>query len=134
MIFRAERGAFPVTWASHLAVTDEAGDRFLYDQRSEVGGQVDRSPAEDGFDLAISGQSLPGVPVPGAVPWAMSGVGGQDHLTATGSSVGTPFGIDLALDAGSRAPVLHDHDGFIDFGAAGGSSTTRAHAWPRAAR
>ena len=23
VIFRAERGAFPVTWASHLALTDE---------------------------------------------------------------------------------------------------------------
>ena len=26
VIFRAERGAFPVTWASHLALTDETGD------------------------------------------------------------------------------------------------------------
>ena len=44
VVFRAERGSFPVAWASHLALTDESGDRFLYDQRSEVGPQVDRSP------------------------------------------------------------------------------------------
>ena len=43
VIFRAERGDFPVTWASHLAITDEHGQRFLYDQRSEVGSRVDRS-------------------------------------------------------------------------------------------
>ncbi len=30
VIFRAERGSFPTTWASHLAITDETGDRFLY--------------------------------------------------------------------------------------------------------
>ena len=37
VIFRAERGRFPVSWVSHLAITDETGDRFLYDQRLEVG-------------------------------------------------------------------------------------------------
>ena len=40
VIFRAERGAFPVAWASHLALTDEHGQRFRYDQRSELGQQV----------------------------------------------------------------------------------------------
>ena len=48
VIFRAERGTFPTTWASHLAITDETGDRFLYAQRLEVGAQVDRSPRSDG--------------------------------------------------------------------------------------
>jgi RND superfamily putative drug exporter len=121
VIFRAERGAFPVTWASHLAITDEAGNAFRFDQRSEVGRQVDRSPPGGGFDLTFSGQAAPGVPVPGAVPWTMSGAGGHDQLAATGTSAGAPFGIRLALDAGTRPPVLHDHDGFVDFGAAGGS-------------
>ena len=37
VIFRAERGTFPVTLASHLALTDETGGRFLYDQRAEIG-------------------------------------------------------------------------------------------------
>jgi len=33
VIFRAERGPFPVSWASHLAITDETGDAFHYAQR-----------------------------------------------------------------------------------------------------
>jgi RND superfamily putative drug exporter len=126
VIFRAERGDFPVTWASHLAITDESGNRFLYDQRSEVGSQVDLAPSGTGFDLAISGRAIPGrampsVPLPGAAAWTMSGVGGRDHLAALGSNAGSSFGIELALDAGTRPPVLHDRDGFVDFGAAGGS-------------
>ena len=32
-MFRAERGGFPVSWASHLALTDETGDAFHYAQR-----------------------------------------------------------------------------------------------------
>ncbi|TMQ04140.1 MAG: hypothetical protein E6J90_52205, partial [Deltaproteobacteria bacterium] len=41
VIFRAERGGFPVTWASHLAITDEGGAAFHYAQRTEFGPQVD---------------------------------------------------------------------------------------------
>jgi predicted secreted hydrolase len=60
VIFRAERGRFPTSWVSHLAVTDEAGDRFAYSQRLEVGPGVDRSPRDadgtpTGFDLALTG-------------------------------------------------------------------------------
>jgi len=44
VVFRAERGGFPVTWASHLALTDETGGRFQYAQRTEIGPQADRSP------------------------------------------------------------------------------------------
>ena len=60
VVFRAERGAFPVSWASHLALTDEQGQRFLYGQRSEIGPQVDASPhgadgSPTGFDLAVTG-------------------------------------------------------------------------------
>jgi putative drug exporter of the RND superfamily len=117
VIFRAERGSFPVIWASHLAMTDEAGGRFLYDQRSEVGPQVDRSVIGAGFDLAIGDDVAPGVPMPGVVPWTMTGAGGVDHLAAAGNA----FGIDLRLDAGGRPAALHDRDGYVDFGPAGGS-------------
>src|SRR6185369_15624520 len=52
VIFRAERGGFPVTWASHLALTDESAGTFRFAQRSEIGPQVDRStPAA--FDLSV---------------------------------------------------------------------------------
>ncbi len=120
VIFRAERGAFPVTWASHLAVTDETGARFHYAQRSEVGPQVDRSGTE-GFDLAIGGGPPPET---GVAAWTMRGVGGADTLRATSAgsetSTGIPIGLELTLDP-QGPPMYHDHDGFIDFGPAGGS-------------
>lgn len=131
VVFRAERGDLPVAWASHLAVTDEAGDRFLYDQRSQVGGDVSRSATGGGFDLAVGSDLVPGIPTPGLTPWTMRGANGSDVIAASGIAAdGTPFGLDLRLDA-VREAVLHDGDGYVDFGAAGGSyyySRTRLHA------
>ena len=102
VIFRAERGDFPVSWASHLALTDEADGRFRYGQRSAIGGHV--SVATTGFDLALSG-------------WAMSGANGHDRLNAEAND----FGIALDLVDTRTEPVLHDGDGWVDFGPAGGS-------------
>jgi RND superfamily putative drug exporter len=116
VIFRAERGSFPVTWASHLAITDESGERFYYDQRSQIGAQVDRAPTE-GFDLAITGTTDRGVPDFLATPWRMSGVGGQDTLDADGAS----GGIHLQLSPVHDEVAMHDNDGWVDFGPAGGS-------------
>ncbi|HEX5239665.1 MAG TPA: MMPL family transporter, partial [Candidatus Limnocylindrales bacterium] len=144
VIFRAERGSAPVTWASHLALTDESGHRFLYAQRASIGPQVDltigmRAPP-DSFPLLLS------MPAPGASPsaagnpfqpaedaWFMSGAstpsGGrvQDsvHLTAgltaaEATAGGGSFGLDLQL-ATNLPPVLHDGNGWVDFGPAGGS-------------
>jgi predicted secreted hydrolase len=116
VVFRAERGAFPVSWASHLALTDERGQKFMYAQRSEIGPQVDRGigSSTPKFDFALDG-------------WRMTGSDGRDRLSAVasaddvaGTGVGTAFGIDLQLEA--RGPVaLHDHDGWIDFSEAGSS-------------
>ncbi|HEX5149654.1 MAG TPA: lipocalin family protein, partial [Candidatus Limnocylindrales bacterium] len=119
VIFRAERGAFPVSWASHLALTDEAGRRFRYDQRSEIGPQVDGSQPRRGFDLSITARDAIGLPLAGAAPWAMTGTGGSDRLQATSEAAG--FGLDLALGPDDRPVALHDEDGWIDFGPAGGS-------------
>lgn len=120
VIFRAERGRFPVAWASHLALTDETGGRFLYDQRAEIGPQVDRSPAGGGFDLSIGGDPLRSA---FTTPWTMAGAGGIDRLVGYGSAAhdGTAFGLDLALDGRAGPVVLHDTDGYVDFGPAGGS-------------
>jgi predicted secreted hydrolase len=188
VVFRAERGDFPVSWASHLAITDQSGDRFVYAQRSEVGPQVDGSPRgangePTGFALTVdpapssgtaatpgaagaaapgaSGASsaggapgdspgaaapgtggapgdspvAPGASVPAGVtpgsPWSMAGSDGRDRLTASMTPaeavtsggvapVTRSTGLDLALSA-TRPPVLHDGDGWIDFGPAGGS-------------
>ena len=131
VIFRAERGAFPTSWVSHFALTDETGDRFLYSQRLETGPQVDRSArggdgAPTGFDLALAGD--PATAAAGtSLPWSMSGGAGTDHLAATltadeASNAGSPggLGLDLELQA-TKAPALHGDDGWIDFGPAGGS-------------
>jgi predicted secreted hydrolase len=123
VVFRAERGSFPVAWASHFAITDETGNRFVYAQRSEVGPQVDRRSADgvdEGFDFALA------APTAGTVaPWTMTGSNGRDHLSAsTAPDEARPAGAlaSLRLDLRSTKPAaLHDHDGWIDFGSAGGS-------------
>ena len=84
-----------------------------------IGPGVDTSPA-DGFGLAI-----PAAPAaPTGVPWAMSGGDGHDTLAAGAadaeSSTGSGFALDLRVDA-TKPPALHDTDGWIDFGPAGGS-------------
>jgi predicted secreted hydrolase len=130
VVFRAERGGFAVSWVSHLAITDESGHRFLYSQRSEFGPQVDRSPRTNGgpagFALVLGGGD-PAVPGASASPaWRMSGAGGVDHLQAEldpteSAAAGAPggLGIDLAMAGG--VATLHDGDGWVDFGPAGGS-------------
>lgn len=139
VVFRAERGDFPVSWASHLAVTDEAGDAFHYGQRSEIGPQVDRSPHAGGgtgagapgdptgFALDVRGVGPTDPQAAATPPWSMSGSDGTDRLAAAltpaeASAAGSPggLGLDLALSA-ARPPVLHGADGWIDFGPAGGS-------------
>ncbi|HET7703081.1 MAG TPA: MMPL family transporter [Candidatus Limnocylindrales bacterium] len=118
VIFRAERGAFPVTWASHVAVTDETRGTFQYAQRTQVGPAVDRTPAgEERFDLVLGA---------GATAWALSGGGGRDELRflatpADGGLTGAAaLGLDLRIVA-TKPESRHDEDGWIDFGPGGGS-------------
>ena len=131
VIFRAERGDFPPAWASHLAITDETGDAFHYAQRQEIGPGVDRSPRDaegvpTGFDLAIAGLDPTDPATYGRAPWTMAGAGDGARLLATAdpaeaAAAGVAgLGLDLTL-AATKPPALHDRDGWIDFGAAGGS-------------
>ena len=132
VVFRAERGRFPTSWVSHLAVTDEGGDRFMYSQRLEIGTQVDRSARgpdgqPSGFDLSVAGTDPSRPETFGRPAWVMSGTAGQDRLTAAlapdeARVAGAPggLGLDLRLKA-TKPPALHDRDGWIDFGPAGGS-------------
>ena len=131
VVFRAERGGFPVSWASHLALTDETGDRFHYAQRSEIGPQADGSPRDatgepTGFRFSVAGLDVTGATPPGSTPWTMSGSLGEDALAAaatareTGGDPVDGFGLELTLSP-RKAPALHDTDGYIDFGVAGGS-------------
>jgi predicted secreted hydrolase len=132
VIFRAERGSFPTTWASHLAITDETGDRFHYGQRLEVGDQVDHSPRDAqgspvGFDLVLAGVNPTDPTTYDQPPWTMAGADGADRLAATLSPAeatlaGAPGGLELSVELTSRKPpAFHDRDGWIDFGPAGGS-------------
>ena len=132
VIFRAERGDFPTTWASHLAITDETNDAFYYGQRLDVGEQVDRSPRGVtgelvGFDLSLSGVNPTDPATFDRPAWAMSGTGGVDRLAAAmapdeAAAAGAPGGLALTLDLeATKPPALHDTDGWIDFGPAGGS-------------
>ncbi len=130
VVFRAERGSFPVTWASHLALTDEAGHRFAYAQRAEIGPQVSvAAPGSDGFDLAIRGLDPSDPTTFARAPWTMAGVNGTDSLAAEAlpgevrgdaGDLATGFGIGLSL-ASTTPPTLHDGDGYVAFGSAGGS-------------
>ncbi len=132
VVFRAERGDLPVTWAAHLALTDETNGTFHVAQRSELGPQVDRSPRDaagepTGFALAITGFDPRRTDASPPDPWVMAGASGRDLLRAAltaseAAAAGLPGGLrlDLAL-AALRPPVLHDGDGWVDFGPAGGS-------------
>jgi predicted secreted hydrolase len=134
VVFRAERGTVPVAWASHLALTDERGGRFLYAQRSEVGPQVDRSPrgadgTPSGFELTVAGLNpelvAGGAPPLAAEPWRLAGADGRDRIEAAltpeeAAAAGASFGLDLELTS-TKPAALHDGDGFIDFGPAGSS-------------
>jgi predicted secreted hydrolase len=134
VIFRAERGGLPVSWASHLAITDESRDAFHYAQRSEIGPQVDRNAVivaaggdpPPGFDLAIRADAgAPGASTPGtagtvapsaipaggsaAPPWRMQGAGGRDRLAAVttlgeAAVAGSPGGMGLELTLEATKP------------------------------
>jgi predicted secreted hydrolase len=134
VVFRAERGSVPAAWASHLALTDEQGGRFLYAQRSEIGPQVDLSPREadgtpTGFDLAVAGLNpelvAAGAPPIAASPWRLAGSDGRDRIEAAltpqeAAAAGASFGLDLHLTS-TKPAALHGDDGFVDFGPAGSS-------------
>lgn len=132
VVFRAERGGFPVTWASHLALTDAAGGAFHYAQRAEIGPQVDARAAAsdgtlpDGFAFALRGLDPVDPTTWDREPWTMAGAGGRDVLRAVAPSAEVSgvavdgIGLALTLEPGKPA-ALHDGDGWVDFGPAGGS-------------
>ena len=120
VVFRAKRGQFPVTWASHIAITEKPrGERagsFSYDQRVEVGPQVYIAPIMSravSAAFAITGANPLEPATLGRDPWVML------VLPDGGMEIGGN-GLMLQLGAG-RAPVLHDTDGWVAFADAGGS-------------
>ena len=119
---------------SHLALTDESGDRFTYAQRSEIGAAgrsiaARRRRAADRLRPAGRRASTPssspaGAPAFGG-PWRLAGSDGVDSIEAAltpeeAAAAGRAFGLELALEP-TKPPALHDGDGFVDFGPAGSS-------------
>jgi predicted secreted hydrolase len=90
-----------------------------------AGGIAGAAPA--GFDLAIAGFDPLQPPASARPPWTMTGNDGTDRLQATltpdeASAAGSDGGLGLELDVRATKPAtLHDSDGWIDFGPAGGS-------------
>lgn len=120
VVFRAQRGGFPVSWASHIAITEKPrGGRagsFTYDQRVEIGPQVDVAQLMSravSAAFAITGANPLDPSTLGRDPWVML------VLPDGGMEIGGN-GLMLQLAAG-RAPVLHDTDGWVGFADAGGS-------------
>jgi len=120
VVFRAIRGDFPVTWASHMALTEKPRNgregSFTYYERAEIGPQVDISAA---IDLPI------------AAAFAITGADPLSPATFENELWSMVVGLDGSMQIGAEwfnlqlsapeAPVLHDNDGWVDFDVAGGS-------------
>ena len=140
VVFRAERGGFPVSWASHLALTDETGGAFHYAQRSEIGPQVDRSPRRRRRRHAeFTFAARPATGRDGT-PWSMAG---GDGTTTCGRwrratrSAGDPvdaFGLDLPLDAPQAAGRSTTATAGSTSARRAARTTTRGPTWPRRGR
>lgn len=99
VVFKGSPNGVP-GFASHAAITDSANDRFVYDQK--VAGPAAGQPGP-GFNLVLG-------------DWVMRGGGGEDRLR-----MDVPrFEMAIELTA-TKAPTLHDGDGFIDYGNGQGS-------------
>jgi predicted secreted hydrolase len=98
--FQALRGQNRPAYVSHLAITDHQRKQFRFDQRQQVDAH---SGSGEGFNLSVEG-------------WTMRGANGMDMLSAAMD--------DYAIELSTRSlkpPALHDGDGYITFGPAGGS-------------
>ncbi len=93
---------------------------------------MDRSPRgpdgePTGFDLALAGADPSDATTQGRDPWTMTGSDGTDRLVAAlspdeASRLAARVVSGWTSTSGStKTPALHDQDGWIDFGAAGGS-------------
>ena len=95
VFFKGQPGAI-TGYVGHVAVTDGARDRFVYDQK--IGPATGVSRPGPGFNLRLD-------------DWAMAGSEGTDRLV--GSVPGYTFALDLEA---TKPAVLHDGDGYIEYG------------------
>ena len=102
VVFKAQVGTV-TGYASHFAITDNAAGSFQYDQRLGFAPADANVERETGFDLRADN-------------WTMTGLGGNDQISAGMDG----YAIDLQLTS-EKEPVLHDGDGYIDYGDGEGS-------------
>ncbi|CAA9525159.1 MAG: AttH component of AttEFGH ABC transport system [uncultured Thermomicrobiales bacterium] len=95
VFFKGQPGAI-AGYVGHVAVTDGARGRFVYDQR--IGPAAGVSRPGPGFNLRLD-------------DWAMAGSEGRDRLV--GSVPGYGFALDLEA---TKPATLHDGDGYIEYG------------------
>lgn len=120
VIFRAQRGDFPVSWASHVALTEKPSPgrsgSFRYFERSEIGAQVDITSllfSRVATAFAITGANPLDPTTQGNEAWRM--------IVALDGSMQIGAGPLNLRAASGKAPVLHDDDGYVGFADAGGS-------------
>ena len=99
VVFKGSPSGVP-GFATHAAITDAARDRFIYDQQVAGPEALQEGP---GFNIRIG-------------DWVVRGGGGNDRL-----KMDLP-GYEMAIVlTATKAPTLHDGDGFIDYGNGQGS-------------
>ncbi len=141
---RRARRRSPSTWASHLALTDETGDRFLYAQRIEIGPQVDRCPGEgrrtDRVRLRGHGVDLADPDAAAGHAWTMDGSLGRtpSRPTASGERGGRRSGERLRPGPAPARRASRRRSTTATAGSTSGRpaapTTTRGPRWTRPAR
>lgn len=97
VVFKGQRDDL-LGYAAHVAIVDPAQGTYRYDEQLVIGDSVSTDAPGGGFDLEIG-------------DWRMSGANGNDRL------VGSVPGYAFKLQTRSvKPPVLHQGDGFIDYG------------------
>lgn len=99
VFFQVNFGAFPTTYASHFAISDNAAGRFVYGQKSGL----DAAEPAEGFAFQLD-------------EWRMAGAHGTDMLSAATDE----YAIDLIL-RDEKGPTLHGGIGYVELGPSGGS-------------
>ena len=99
VIFQGVRGGGPPAYAAHFAITDPAGERVVFDERTSLG--LSQGPPDD-LDLCVDG-------------WRLAFDG--ERFTVDADMPG--YAVNLTLDPAYRA--VEHHGGLLDFGALGWS-------------
>ncbi len=99
VVFKGERTDEIVGYASHFAITDNPRGRFVYHERiAPVDPESVASNNPGSFNLQLG-------------DWRMWGSNGDDRLVASMPG----YAMALRLEP-TKAPALHDGDGYIDYG------------------